>query len=59
MVLTAKDLEDLQATVNKSLAEALTAQTKTITSQIDTSISAIRKEIIDTLKLKMKNLMIK
>ena len=56
MVLTAKDLEDLQATVSKSLAEALTAQTKTITTQIDTSISAIRKEIIDTLKVENEKL---
>ena len=56
MVLTAKDLEDLQATVSKSLAEALTAQTKSITTQIDTSISAIRKEIIDTLKVENEKL---
>ena len=49
MVITQKDIED-------SLTEALKVQTKSITEQIDASISTIRNEIINIFKDENKKL---
>ena len=49
MVLTQKDIQE-------ALATALAEQTKTISAQIDSSISPIRNEIINTLKDENKKL---